>query len=270
MGGLVAIAGVRVGICRRLCWLDRGSSSAISRGSPSREGADALTLATTNPCSFWVLCSSMRLSLPSRSPTQTLMPNNHDQDMLIKNARNRSRKWVAERMDMLGKATSKPLRDIIRQYKHQLPILHPFEATLADLTVRAREKTGERTLQVSTRALPAGLRACLGCVVVQRLITQNSTPPLEATAKRAKHASSSYDDLEDYIFLQRVARERKGPQARTLPPPPRRHRAPVFPYSVSYHHLATLAAFHSLPLPRPSLSLASLPPIPHNSRCWTT
>ncbi|CAM9159719.1 unnamed protein product [Scytosiphon promiscuus] len=69
------------------------------------------------------------------------------QDMNIKNARNRSRKWVAERMDMLGKATSKPLRDIIRQYKHQLPILHPFEATLADLTVRAREKTGERTLQ---------------------------------------------------------------------------------------------------------------------------
>lgn len=50
---------------------------------------------------------------------------------------------------MLGKATSKPLRDIVRQYKHQLPILHPFEATLADLTVRAREKTGERTLQVS-------------------------------------------------------------------------------------------------------------------------
>eukprot|EP00903_Cladosiphon_okamuranus_P005507 g5487.t1 len=69
------------------------------------------------------------------------------QDMLIKNARNRARKWVAERMDMLGKSTSKPLRDIIRQYKHQLPILHPFEATLADLTVRAREKTGERTLQ---------------------------------------------------------------------------------------------------------------------------
>lgn len=51
---------------------------------------------------------------------------------------------------MLGKATSKPLRDVVRQYKHQLPILHPFEATLADLTVRAREKTGERTLQVGS------------------------------------------------------------------------------------------------------------------------
>ena len=68
--------------------------------------------------------------------------------MLMKNARNRSRKWTAERMDMLGKAVSKPLRDIVGRYKHQLPILHPFEATLADLTVRAREKTGERTLQV--------------------------------------------------------------------------------------------------------------------------
>ena len=61
-------------------------------------------------------------------------------------------------MDMLGKATSKPLRDIIRQYKHQLPILHPFEATLADLTVRAREKTGERTLQVSRRCHAAAAR----------------------------------------------------------------------------------------------------------------
>ncbi|CAM9373569.1 unnamed protein product, partial [Sphacelaria rigidula] len=70
------------------------------------------------------------------------------QDMLIKNARNRSRKWTAERMDALGKAVSKPLGDIIRQYEYQLPILHPFEATLADLTVRAREKSGERTLQV--------------------------------------------------------------------------------------------------------------------------
>ncbi|CAM9234690.1 unnamed protein product [Ascophyllum nodosum] len=67
--------------------------------------------------------------------------------MLIKNARNRSRKWVAERMDMLGKSVSKPLRDVVRRYKHQLPVLHPFEATLADLTVRAREKSGKRTLQ---------------------------------------------------------------------------------------------------------------------------
>lgn len=75
------------------------------------------------------------------------------QDMAIKNARNRSRKWVAERMDMLGKSVSKPLGDIVRRYKHQLPILHPFEATLADLTVRAREKTGERTLQVGALCL---------------------------------------------------------------------------------------------------------------------
>lgn len=71
--------------------------------------------------------------------------------MLIKNSRNRARKWAAERMDTLGKAVSKPLRDIISRYKHQLPILHPFEATLADLTVRAREKSGERTLQVRVR-----------------------------------------------------------------------------------------------------------------------
>eukprot|EP00904_Undaria_pinnatifida_P009504 jgi/Undpi1/5684/HiC_scaffold_2.g00958.m1 len=92
-------------------------------------------------------------SLPIVTPSVELLSHANrrskkvSQDMLIKNARNRSRKWTAERMDMLGKAVSKPLRDIVGKYKHQLPILHPFEATLADLTVRAREKTGERTLQ---------------------------------------------------------------------------------------------------------------------------
>ncbi|CAM9322874.1 unnamed protein product, partial [Phaeothamnion confervicola] len=69
------------------------------------------------------------------------------QDMEIKNARNRARKWVAERMDTLGQEVSKPLRFIIQRYQRQLPILHPFEATLADLTVRARAKSGHRTLE---------------------------------------------------------------------------------------------------------------------------
>lgn len=78
--------------------------------------------------------------------------------MSMKNSRNRARKWTAERMDMLGKAVSKPLRDITRRYKLQLPILHPFEATLADLTVRAREKSGERTLQASVKH-PTGGRS---------------------------------------------------------------------------------------------------------------
>jgi LmbE family N-acetylglucosaminyl deacetylase len=68
------------------------------------------------------------------------------QDMEIKNARNRARKWAAQRMDALSQEISRPLRDVLRMYKHQIPILHPFEATVADLTVQAMENRGERTL----------------------------------------------------------------------------------------------------------------------------
>eukprot|EP01084_Bolivina_argentea_P271521 462063_1 len=70
------------------------------------------------------------------------------QDVEIKNSRNRSRKWTAQRMDSLSKEVSKPLRHVLDQYKRQIPILHPFEATVADLTVRAIEKRGNRTLKL--------------------------------------------------------------------------------------------------------------------------
>ncbi|CAN0044079.1 unnamed protein product, partial [Choristocarpus tenellus] len=109
-------------------------------------------------------------SLPIVTPSVELISHANrrskkiGQDMKIKNARNRARKWTAERMDMLGKATSNPLRDIIRQYKYQLPILHPFEATLADLTVRARVKAGARTLKARSSGGMDGLSAVLNDV----------------------------------------------------------------------------------------------------------
>ena len=51
-------------------------------------------------------------------------------------------------MDMLAQSISKPLRDIVRLYGSQLSILHPFEATVADLTVKAIERQGDRTLSL--------------------------------------------------------------------------------------------------------------------------
>ncbi len=51
------------------------------------------------------------------------------------------------RMDTLTKEICKPLGDILRAYKVELRRLHPFEATLADLTVKARAKQGYLTLE---------------------------------------------------------------------------------------------------------------------------
>mmetsp|Transcript_5626 Transcript_5626/g.7945 ORF Transcript_5626/g.7945 Transcript_5626/m.7945 type:complete len:308 (-) Transcript_5626:67-990(-) len=50
-------------------------------------------------------------------------------------------------MDLLSKEISKPLRYILDGYKRTLPILHPFEATVADLTVKARTSRGEASLR---------------------------------------------------------------------------------------------------------------------------
>jgi hypothetical protein len=41
---------------------------------------------------------------------------------------------------------SKPLKYVMKAYEYELGVLHPFEATLADLTVRARVKQGCMTL----------------------------------------------------------------------------------------------------------------------------
>ena len=45
------------------------------------------------------------------------------------------------------KGISRPLKDIIKAYQYELSVLHPFEATLADLTVRARAKQGYESLE---------------------------------------------------------------------------------------------------------------------------
>ncbi|KAM3573804.1 hypothetical protein VYU27_004225 [Nannochloropsis oceanica] len=63
-----------------------------------------------------------------------------------KNQRLRARKLGALQLDTLTKGISKPLKDTLKAYEYELAVLHPFEATLADLTVRARAKQGHQTL----------------------------------------------------------------------------------------------------------------------------
>eukprot|EP00640_Fibrocapsa_japonica_P003902 CAMPEP_0113935228 /NCGR_PEP_ID=MMETSP1339-20121228/2413_1 /TAXON_ID=94617 /ORGANISM="Fibrocapsa japonica" /LENGTH=367 /DNA_ID=CAMNT_0000937299 /DNA_START=278 /DNA_END=1381 /DNA_ORIENTATION=+ /assembly_acc=CAM_ASM_000762 len=64
-----------------------------------------------------------------------------------KNQRKAARKFAAQRLDTMGKEISKPLSDLLKEYKRTMTTLHPFEATLADLTVRARHKKGRQTLK---------------------------------------------------------------------------------------------------------------------------
>jgi nucleolar GTP-binding protein len=67
-------------------------------------------------------------------------------DAKVKNARGRARKHGAETLNAVTQSLCVPLRDCIRGYRSELRGLHPFEAVVADLTVRARQKRDGLTL----------------------------------------------------------------------------------------------------------------------------
>jgi hypothetical protein len=70
-------------------------------------------------------------------------------DSSIKNQRQVHRKYVAQTLDELMKRLNSPLTDILDKY-HPVRILkekiHPYEATVANLTMIARVKRGQPEL----------------------------------------------------------------------------------------------------------------------------
>lgn len=69
-------------------------------------------------------------------------------DEKVKNIRNRARKHGTETINTLMQQLCIPLRDVVDGYRRELRRLHPFEATVADLTVQARVKKDGLTLEV--------------------------------------------------------------------------------------------------------------------------
>jgi nucleolar GTP-binding protein len=63
-------------------------------------------------------------------------------DRTMKNIRDKNRKYAAQSLDTLMKALTGPLTETLLAYKKTMKSLHPFEATVANLTVIARKKKG--------------------------------------------------------------------------------------------------------------------------------
>ncbi|CAM9188894.1 unnamed protein product [Ectocarpus fasciculatus] len=63
-------------------------------------------------------------------------------DLKIKNLRDQNRKFAAHSLDTLMKGLTVPLTDVLTSYRLTMKSLHPFEATVANLTVIARQKKG--------------------------------------------------------------------------------------------------------------------------------
>ena len=63
-------------------------------------------------------------------------------NLTVKNLRDRQRKLTAVTMDMIMKRLTVPITQILAAYSALLHELHPFDATVADLVIRARVKRG--------------------------------------------------------------------------------------------------------------------------------
>jgi hypothetical protein len=73
-------------------------------------------------------------------------------DVTIKNERNAQRKYAAQLFDQLMKALTVPITECIDIYGPRTfrDKLHPYEATVANLTITARMKAGNYDLQVTS------------------------------------------------------------------------------------------------------------------------
>eukprot|EP01041_Mallomonas_annulata_P004631 gene4631-9192_t len=68
-------------------------------------------------------------------------------DSTIKNQRNQNRKYAAQSLDALMKGLTVPITKVLDSYKDTYRTLHPFEATVAELTIVSRTKVGHPHLQ---------------------------------------------------------------------------------------------------------------------------
>jgi hypothetical protein len=71
-------------------------------------------------------------------------------DKTIKNQRNQARKHSAIFIDSVMQALTKPLSQYLLLYSNNFRSLHPYETTVAQLTVIARQKQGLPSLEVSS------------------------------------------------------------------------------------------------------------------------
>ena len=116
----------------------------------------------------------------------------------VKNQRLRARKQGALRLDTLSKMLSKPLKDTIKAYEYELSVLHPFEATLADLTVRARAKQGHQSLSEVLGAVNDLRKEVLETGKHYIALAKNATTKIEAI----QATEEGFQTVQDLVLGQ--------------------------------------------------------------------
>lgn len=93
----------------------------------------------------------------ARKTSRTIKPS----PKLSHNALARSRKHSSQTIDALTSSLTVPLRDVVKGYRRELKRLHPFERTVAELTVIARQKKDGVSLDTLLEEIGEGRKELL-------------------------------------------------------------------------------------------------------------
>eukprot|EP00536_Pseudo-nitzschia_multiseries_P009549 jgi/Psemu1/325692/estExt_fgenesh1_pg.C_2690014 len=121
-------------------------------------------------------------------------------DESVKNIRNRARKHGSETINTLMQQLCVPLRDIVNGYRRELKRLHPFEATVADLTVRARVKKDGLTLEVLLEEIHEARKMILEAGKEWIYKCKHAETAKEANAARQEGTAALLDLYEGFAF----------------------------------------------------------------------
>ncbi|VEU34727.1 unnamed protein product [Pseudo-nitzschia multistriata] len=121
-------------------------------------------------------------------------------DEKTKNIRNRARKHGSETINTLMQQLCVPLRDIVNGYRRELRRLHPFEATVADLTVRARIKKDGLTLEVLLEEIHEARKMILEAGKEWIYKCKHAETAREANAARQDGTAALLDLFDEFAF----------------------------------------------------------------------
>ncbi|KAL3807187.1 hypothetical protein ACHAXA_006680 [Cyclostephanos tholiformis] len=122
------------------------------------------------------------------------------EDMSIANAKRRTQKRGAQTIDLLSQKLCAPLRETVRTYERELRRMHPFEAVVMDLTVRARRKRDGITLDALLAEIHDGRKELLQLSKdwITKIKTSSSTREAYETTEEAKESiGRAFVDLID-------------------------------------------------------------------------
>lgn len=104
------------------------------------------------------------------------------------------RKHVTHKIQVLSSSITRPLKDVVEGYRRMMGKLHPFERTVAELTISSRQRNGAMALDTALAHI-SRLRAEIGTSLKNASMRSSRAESMQELADVMKDALASVDML---------------------------------------------------------------------------